>query len=145
MSDTDLDLEVHTITLQLQQLRVEQERLERRLTQVQTKLQRGERGLADVHAQGAIGTSCSTSTGLLSQNVKQNQDRRKLDTPLRQERPYTKQTEPTRGDQVRILNPQRGQDNTRVIIGFCTDRIIKILTDKNIVITRLPKNVYYYI
>ena len=34
----DLDLKVETITLQLQQLKVEQERLEKRLTRVQTRL-----------------------------------------------------------------------------------------------------------
>ena len=46
---------------------------------------------------------------------------------------------PVRGDQVRILNPKRDQLNKGVIVGQCVDGKLKILTDNNSIVTRLPK------
>ena len=47
MSDNNLDLELQALTLKLQQVQIEQERLEeRQLSRVQNRLQRRERGSA---------------------------------------------------------------------------------------------------
>ena len=56
MADNDLDLEIRALTLQLQQLKVEQERLERKLNRAQDQIRRRGRGLAEGKTQGAVGT-----------------------------------------------------------------------------------------
>ena len=48
---------------------------------------------------------------------------------------------PRVGDKVLIINPQKGQDKTGVVEGFCSDGKLKILTKRGKQITRLPKNV----
>ena len=45
---------------------------------------------------------------------------------------------------MRILNPKKGQYNVGIIVDFCNDGKVKILTDENTIITRLPKSMYYY-
>ena len=55
-------------------------------------------------------------------------------------RRYTNQWPPRINDQVRILNPKRGQRNFGVIRGFCADGKIKVSTTEGTVI-RAQNNV----
>ena len=57
---------------------------------------------------------------------------------------YSQAVKPEKGDHVRILNPKKGKCNVRTIIEICNGRKLKILTDKDTTMTRLPKNVHYY-
>ena len=145
MADNDLDLEVRAITLQLQQLKVEQERLERKLNRVQEKIRHRGRGSAEGKTQGAVGARppSPVPSHVPSQAFKQEQDRTYIvRNGLRvQEHTYSKTDPPEKGDQVRILNPKKGQCNVGLIVDFCNDGKAKILTDQNTIITRLPK--YY--
>ena len=54
-------------------------------------------------------------------------------------------TLPGIGDYVRIINPKPGQPNRGKIEGFCADGKAKVCCDRNIIITRQPKNLRYYV
>ena len=147
MTDNDLDLEVQALTLQLQQLKVEQERLERQLSRVQNKIRRWGRKSAEGKSQGAVKTSRTSpvQSHVPSQVFEQSQGRQITRNGLWvKEYTYSRIDAPEKGDHVRILNPKKGQCNIGIIIDFCNDGKVKILTDKNTIITRLPKNVHYY-
>ena len=139
MADNDLDLEVQALTLQLQQLKVEQERLERKLSRAQELIRYRGHGSAEGKTQGAIGTRppSPVPSHVPSQTFEQNQDRTYIiPNGLRvREHTYSKTDLPEKGDQVRILNPKKGQCNVGVIIDFCNDGKAKILTDQNTIIT----------
>ena len=61
------------------------------------------------------------------------------------EKAYDKSTLPGIGDYVRIINPKPGQSNRGTIESFCADGKAKIRSDRNIIITRQPKNLRYYV
>ena len=145
MADNDLDLEIRALTLQLQQLKVEQERLERKLNRAQDQIRRRGRGSAEGKTRGAVGTRRPSPVPLHipsqpsqpSQVIEQKQDRTYyIRNGLRvQEHTYSRTDPPEKGDQVRILNPKKGQCNVGVIIDFCNDGKVKVLTDQNMIIT----------
>ena len=60
------------------------------------------------------------------------------------EYPYTNAVRPELGDRVRILNPKKGQRDVGVVVAFCSDGKLKIHTDHDTILTRLPKNVNYF-
>ena len=155
MSEPDLDLEVRSITLQLQQLKVEQERLERQLARVQTKIRRRDREAAEGTTQGAtkvINRSTIVTEPVLSHAVETNQEQQAVNNKFKlgrvshivQERPYSKTVRPEVGDHVRILNPKKGQRDVGIVYDFCSDGKLKIRTDRGTILTRLPKNVNYF-
>ena len=148
MAENDLDLEVRALILQLQQLKVEQERLERKLNRAQEQIRRRGRGSAEGKTQGAVGTRppSPVPSHLPSHVFEQNQDRTYIvRNGLRvREHTYSKTDPPEKGDQVRILNPKKGQCNVGLIVDFCNNGKAKILTDQNTIVTRLPKNLRYY-
>ena len=157
MSDNDLDLEVRKITLQLQQLKVEQERLERQLSRVQARIKRRDRESAEGTAQGAAkGKNRSTTVAepVLSHTVEINQGQHKVrnrfvfagnDNHVLGEYSYSKAVPPAVGDRVRIRNPKKGQRDVGIVVDFCSDGKLKIRTDRDDIITRLPKNVTYFL
>ena len=156
MSDNDLDLEVRKITLQLQQLKVEQERLERQLNRVQARIRRRDRESAEGTAQGAgKGKNRSTTVAepVLLHTVEINQGQHTVrnsflfsrDDHRVLENSYSKVVPPAKGDRVRIKNPKKGQRDVGIVVNFCSDGKLKIRTDRDDIITRLPKNVNYFL
>ena len=159
MSDEDLDLEVRKITLQLKQLKVEQERLERQLNRVQSKIRRRDCGSAEGKTQGANNASPRNNKIADSVVSKPTEENNKREHDHRNKRnlyylkrtdfrvleyPYTKVVKPEIGDRVRILNPKKGQRDVGIVVAFCKDGRLKIRTDRDDMITRLPKNLNYF-
>ena len=156
MSDNNLDLEVRAITLQLQQLRVEQECLERKLSRVQHKINRRKLETAEANARGASKANRPDKVPSLTQDYstehRERAWRKKARASIQairngfryKEHPYTEKATLEKGDYVRILNPKKGQCNVGIVMDFCSNGKSKIITDKNTFITRLPKNVHYY-
>ena len=154
MSNNDLDLEVQSITLQLQQLRVEQERLKRKLSRVQHKINQWElestkasnRGAAKAYQPDEVPSFTPIHSS--EANARKRKSRASIQAicdGLRfGEHPYTQTNVPKKGDYVRILNPKREQCNVRIVINFCNDGKLKIITNENTFRTRLLKNVHYY-
>ena len=77
MSDEDLDLEVRKITLQLKQLKVEQERLERQLNRVQSKIRRRDCGSSGGKIQGVNNASPQNNKIEDSVETKQTEENNK--------------------------------------------------------------------
>lgn len=128
--DQELDFKIRDITEQLLQLRIQQERLERRLNRIQTGIDergRGNRGRPDANAQRA-------ERPRNNNNIHRNQN-------ITRETTYNESITPEVGDNVRIINPKQGQEHSGIINGFCRDGKVKILTNSGVIITRLPKNV----
>ena len=159
MSDEDLDLEVRKITLQLKQLKVEQEKLERQLNRVQSKIRRRDRCTAEGNTHGANRESPRNNViadSIVSKSTEENNrrehERRTKQNPYYFQRtdfrvleyPYTKVVKPEIGDRVRILNPKKGQRDVGIVVAFCKDGRLKIRTDRDEMLTRLPKNVNYF-
>ena len=124
MTDSNLDIEVRTLTLQLQQLRVEQERLEQQLSRVQHKLKRQGRKSAEGNTQGAVKSRSPSAVPLHvpSQVFEQSQDKGITRNSIQvREYTYSQTVTPEKGDYVRILNPRKGQYNVGIIIDFCNN------------------------
>ena len=120
------------------ELKLEQERLQRKLDKTNSRLGGRRQRLAEEQSQGA--SNCQSG----------HHDRRGSVTIKREtiifrqrERAYTNKVVLTRGDQVGILNPKKGQQDTWIIVGFYADNKLKIRTKNNSIITRLPKNTHY--
>ena len=103
--------------------------------------------MAERNTQEAIKASrpSSVPSNVPSQVFEHNQDKQITHNDIQVNKyAYSQTVKPEKGDHVRILNPKRGQCNIGIIIDFCNNGKVKILTDKNTIITRLPKNVHYY-
>ena len=147
MTENDLDLEVQSLTLQLQ-LKVGQERIQRQLDRVQHKIRCRGRESAEGKAQGAINASrpLVVPSHVSSQEFKRSSQSEVVwHNGLQvREHDHTEADLPEKGDHMRILNPKKGQCSVGIIIDFCSDGKVKILTNKNTTLTRLPKKVRYY-
>ena len=137
--NNDLDLEIRAINLQLEQVKIEV-RQERELKRIQSKLeQRNQRQVED-NIQGACRKRESWSRNQLSPSTVDIKNKTK--SIVETELAYGEKILLEKGDKVRILKPKHGQLNRGVIVGQCVDGKIKILTDNNTIVTRLPKNMH---
>ena len=121
-SDSKLDLELRTITTRLTELCIQQDRLERPLTRVETRpSERSERRRGRnphrANAQEAV-----------PNNVQYPEVQ------------YNNIATPKIGHRMQIINSRVGQERFGTIEGFCRDGKVKIRTVSEAIVTRLPKN-----
>lgn len=95
--------------------------------------------------QARVTAGLQAAEARLAQITIRAQDRQQQREQLREGRPrrlrhYTEDWPPSINDQVRILNPRRGQRNYGVIQGFCADGKVKVSTAEGVVI-RAQNNV----
>ena len=112
--------EVEQLTRQLNRITIEKEIIERKLLLAQDKL-----------ANGII--EHVTNSDVLSDHYKG------------QSNGYPNEKNLEIGNFVKILNPKPGQEKCGRIEGFYKDGKVKILTDKGLIIRRLPHNIDYVI
>ena len=129
--DENLETELTTITEHLVQLRIQQDRLERRLTTIQEQIGTRDRGVnppskgVDQHHHDRTNNNIVNVAREIEYNNSDNT--------------------PNIGDNMRIVNPKRGQQRFGVIVGFCRDGKLKVQTANREIITRLPKNTRHII
>ena len=118
--DNELDLEIQLLTTQLEQTRIQQEIIEKKLERIRCELSHKED---------------QTSKVVLKEKTGKVTDKKELE--------YSSEHIPRVGDSVRIINPKLGQCDKGVIKGFCVDGKVKVHTYLGSVIRRLPKNLRY--
>ena len=140
---SELEKELIQISKQLICLNIQQQRLEKRLKEVQEKIEQDSR--ERVGDEGVIHYRIISRNNI---NETDNNRHARLNystATISHEKAYDKSTLPGIGDYVRIINPKPGQSNRGTIESFCADGKAKIRSDRNIIITRQPKNLRYYV
>ena len=136
--DNELLLELQLLTSQLEQTRIQQDLIEKKLANVWNQL----------HIKEAVS---STVDDIFSGEPKYQLSNRNNPKRLTQETVtskvkfieeplYTSDNIPQVGDSVRIINPKPGQCDRGTVKGFCRDGKVKIYTVVGSTITRKPKN-----
>ena len=136
--DHELFLELQLLTSQLEQTRIQQELIEKKLAKVWNQL----------HTKEAKSTTIDDS---FASQPKYQPDKQTCVRRLTQEtitskvkfteKPlYTSDNIPEVGDSVRIINPKPGQCDRGIVKGFCRDGKVKVFTVVGSTITRKPKN-----
>ena len=118
--DNELSLEIELLTNQLEQTRIQQEIIEKKLERIRREL-----GHRDNHRSKVL---LEAKTGKV------------ID---KEESEYSSKNIPRVGDSVRIINPKLGQCDRGVIKGFCVDGKAKVHTYLGSIITRKPQNLRY--
>ena len=140
---SELEKELIQISTQLIRLNIQQQRLEKRLKEVQDKIEQDSR--EQVGDEGII-HYCIISRNKIKETYNNRNARLNYSTAtISHEKAYDELTLPGIGDYVRIINPKPGQPNRGKIEGFCADGKAKVCCDRNIIITRQPKNLRYYV
>ena len=135
--DNELILELQLLTSQLEQTRIQQELIEKKLAKVWNQL----------HTKEAISTTIDDS--FVSQPKYQSNKqtcfkRLRKETvtskvKFTEEPLYTSDNIPEVGDSVRIINPKPGQCDRGIVKEFCRDGKVKVVTAAGSTITRKPK------
>ena len=118
--DNKLSLEIKQLTNQLEQTRIQQDIIEKKLARICRELDHKE----DQRTKVAL----------------KEKTRKVID---KEESEYSSENILRLGDSVWIINPKLGQCDRGVIKGFCVDGKAKVHTYLGSVITRQPKNLRY--
>ena len=139
--ETRNEEDIQELTLLINQLQIQQQRLERKLARVQRRVE-VDNGTNDRQSRPTEAQREQSNNQANVSNRRSRNNESIVTTIRRQrERLYEAGFEPIIGDRVRIINPRTGQHPWGTIEGFCRDGKLKIHTDIGQTVTRLPKNV----
>ena len=137
--ETRNEEDIQELTILINQLQLQQRRLERRLTRIQQRVEIS--SSANDEGSRQVSTQRDRRHTIANSNNSRRNERNVTTIRQQSERLYNDNFEPRIGDRVRITNPRSGQHPWGTIEGFCRDGKLKIHTDIGQSITRLPKNV----